>query len=215
MSSNSGDVQDDNDHSLSDDLVLRPPSPPPIDDAENMKPESPPLNLHLMFSGRIIKVLVGAERREWLLHEPILSSKSKFFLKVLQSPFKEGLEGVVALPEEDPKVFEGFVSWLYRRVCRMQEPVDYKRVAGRNGAAEKEKFKAMEAYPEFGSYMVDFMVRWADPEMEPYKSRTDRFVRGLMPEWWYVLDILCKTQRGDGDYEADYWNDVEGAERWQ
>ncbi|KAF2500044.1 hypothetical protein BU16DRAFT_522892 [Lophium mytilinum] len=62
-----------------------------------------------------IEVVVGTEpnTRTWFLYESLLCSYSDFFRAALQGGFKEAKEKRVALPEEDPEVFELFVQWLF------------------------------------------------------------------------------------------------------
>jgi hypothetical protein len=63
---------------------------------------------------RIITVRVGTGEKqvEHQLHESVLV-KSPFFQACLATNWKEGKEGMVDLPEEDPETFALLVEWLY------------------------------------------------------------------------------------------------------
>jgi hypothetical protein len=63
----------------------------------------------------------------WYLPKKLLVEYSTFFAAALNGNFAEGKTHCVALPEEDPDIFQIFVQWLYRggalsrsdsRVCR-------------------------------------------------------------------------------------------------
>ena len=58
-------------------------------------------------------VLVGGDKVQFSVHKDLLCETSKFFRAALLGKFKEGLEQTVPLPEDDPKVFDQFVNWLY------------------------------------------------------------------------------------------------------
>ena len=55
----------------------------------------------------------GNTKKVWHLPEKLLKSKSTFFTAALEGGFAEGLSKSVALPEEDPDLFENYVEWLY------------------------------------------------------------------------------------------------------
>ena len=55
----------------------------------------------------------GDDKKFWHLPEKLLTSKSTFFTAALEGGFAEGLSKSVALPEEDPNLFENYVEWLY------------------------------------------------------------------------------------------------------
>ncbi|KAK4223026.1 hypothetical protein QBC38DRAFT_447717 [Podospora fimiseda] len=65
------------------------------------------------FSGRVIKMLIGPEKKEWNIHESLLLDVSEFFIKTLKGSFKESKEGLIEFPEEEVGIFGHFVNWLY------------------------------------------------------------------------------------------------------
>lgn len=58
-------------------------------------------------------VLVGPDAKPFNVHEELLTLHSPFFRAALTGNFKEAEDKTVTLKEEDPKIFEFFVHWLY------------------------------------------------------------------------------------------------------
>jgi hypothetical protein len=57
---------------------------------------------------------VGSGEKKLSVHKKLLCEASKFFAKAFNGPFKEGLIGVIELPEEDEVALNAFITWLYR-----------------------------------------------------------------------------------------------------
>lgn len=62
----------------------------------------------------VVSVFVGKKRKEFNVHKKLICEASKFFSDAFNGPFKEGQEGSMYMPEDDPDVFSCFVDWLYR-----------------------------------------------------------------------------------------------------
>lgn len=60
-----------------------------------------------------IQIIVGPERRSFHGHKAILAARSVWFESALNPSYREALEGVIRLPEEDPRVFEMLFEFLY------------------------------------------------------------------------------------------------------
>lgn len=58
-------------------------------------------------------MLVGSEGRKFRIHKGLLCHHSSHFRAALNSPFREGIEGVVNLRSDDVETFHAFYSWLY------------------------------------------------------------------------------------------------------
>jgi hypothetical protein len=58
-------------------------------------------------------VIVGEEKKEFAVHEVLLTHYSDFFRAALNGKFKEAEEKRITLHDEVPAVFESFVHWLY------------------------------------------------------------------------------------------------------
>lgn len=61
-------------------------------------------------SNKIVTVVVGHDEVKWCLHENLLVSESDFFKASFRGPWKESKEGVLRLPEDEPRTFELFVG---------------------------------------------------------------------------------------------------------
>lgn len=62
----------------------------------------------------VVKIYVGRKRKEFIVHKNLICDASKFFNDAFTGPFKEGQEGVMYMPEDDPESFSCFIEWLYR-----------------------------------------------------------------------------------------------------
>lgn len=60
-----------------------------------------------------IQIIVGPERQLFHGHKAILAARSVWFESALNPSYREALEGVIRLPEEDPKIFEMLFEFLY------------------------------------------------------------------------------------------------------
>lgn len=62
---------------------------------------------------KMLKVVVGPEKEEYMVHRERLCTVSPFFKLACESGFKESVEGVVYLPEVESNTFDYFLQWLY------------------------------------------------------------------------------------------------------
>lgn len=58
-------------------------------------------------------MLIGSKEQLFIVHKDAVCAKSKFFKAACSSPWKEGQENIVRLPEEDPSTFQCYVDWVY------------------------------------------------------------------------------------------------------
>ena len=69
-----------------------------------------------MLGVEFVTLYVGPKRRQFVVHKKLLCDRAAFFHKAFQSGFKEGIDGVMHLLEEDPDSVEYLIDFLYRRV---------------------------------------------------------------------------------------------------
>lgn len=69
----------------------------------------------------IVTLVVGKKRKEFKVHKKLICEASKFFNDAFNGPFKEGKEGIMYMPEDDPDVITYLVDWLYRSPLPMVE----------------------------------------------------------------------------------------------
>jgi hypothetical protein len=62
----------------------------------------------------IVKLVTGKKRKVFNVHKKLLCDASKFFNDAFNGPFKEGYDGTMYMPEDDPDVITRMISWLYR-----------------------------------------------------------------------------------------------------
>lgn len=70
------------------------------------------LSMGDLLSHRIVTIYVGPpqKRRRYTVHENLLSSESEFFRASFRGGFRESTDGVLELPEDEPRTFELFVG---------------------------------------------------------------------------------------------------------
>ncbi|KAI9676800.1 MAG: hypothetical protein M1829_002895 [Trizodia sp. TS-e1964] len=69
-----------------------------------------------------ITVLVGPTEDSFAVHKAPVCEVSPFFRAALDGNFRESKEGIIKLPDEDPKIFGCFLHWLYNK--RLRTPTD-------------------------------------------------------------------------------------------
>jgi len=64
---------------------------------------------------KIITVRVGeaGSTKDFSVHEELVRANSPFFEAALGREWKEAVEGVVTLPDDNPEIFGIYVQWLY------------------------------------------------------------------------------------------------------
>lgn len=60
-----------------------------------------------------LEIIVGPERRVMHGHKAILAARSDWFRSALRPGFREAREGRIVLSEDDPKIFEALLEFLY------------------------------------------------------------------------------------------------------
>lgn len=63
---------------------------------------------------RTITVYVGSAKVPFVVHTEVICEKSRFFKAACSDRWIEGQTKTVDLPEENPQVFQLYVSWLYK-----------------------------------------------------------------------------------------------------
>ncbi|KAJ4378440.1 hypothetical protein N0V86_006143 [Didymella sp. IMI 355093] len=64
---------------------------------------------------QFVTVLVGPEKKPFVVHRDLLIYHSDFFRAALTSNFEEAKNKNVTLPDDEPTIFEFFVHWLYHK----------------------------------------------------------------------------------------------------
>ncbi|KAI9658960.1 MAG: hypothetical protein M1821_001920 [Bathelium mastoideum] len=83
-------------------------------------PNRPLFKQNFYDSGPFVTINVGPseevekeKRSSFFVYEKHLTHHSTFFRKALSGPWTESISRVIELPEDEPKVFQLFVQWLY------------------------------------------------------------------------------------------------------
>lgn len=66
-------------------------------------------------------VVVGSEKKSYLLHKGLLCFYSDYFRAAFNGSFKEATDGKIELMDVEPKVFDIFQIWLYSRRLQTSE----------------------------------------------------------------------------------------------
>ncbi|KAI9720198.1 MAG: hypothetical protein M1812_003016 [Candelaria pacifica] len=79
------------------------------------KPVNYVTHLGPLLTPEMVDLYVGPGRQLFRVHKGLLCYHSAFFDKAFDGKFKEGQEGMMYLPKDDPVPFEIVVTWLYRQ----------------------------------------------------------------------------------------------------
>ncbi|GIZ42766.1 hypothetical protein CKM354_000602300 [Cercospora kikuchii] len=91
------------------------------------------------YRGPVILFVVGTESVEtFAIHKQLIAAKSEFVRLALQGGWREAKDGVISLPDDDPKTFEIYQAWLYDRKIYTDLWVD--------GIHDKESRRLMVAW---------------------------------------------------------------------
>jgi BTB/POZ domain len=81
---------------------------------------SPPASLKLQIlnqrsalGSEVVTLVVGAEKKIYVIHKKLLCDRSVYFSKAFQGRFKEASEGRMELPNDTVAAFDCLITWLY------------------------------------------------------------------------------------------------------
>lgn len=72
------------------------------------------------YDGAVFTVSVGSTKKEWHIHENILTKDSDFFAAAAKKQWSEGQDKRITLSDDDPETFQVYVGWLYERKILIQ-----------------------------------------------------------------------------------------------
>lgn len=81
--------------------------------------------LKSLLDGPAVDIYVGRKRKHFAVQKKLVCNRSTYFDKAFNGAFKEGVEGTIYLPDDDPDIVEAFIAWLYRGTL-LQAPLDSK-----------------------------------------------------------------------------------------
>jgi len=144
-----------------------------------------------------LTILVGPDKFQHTVHKDLLCQKSPYFSAAANDCWKEGQEGRVPLPDDDPAAFVLYVQWLYRgRIFSSQD-------IGDTGGNREEINLLIEAFilgeklqdQNFKDAVIDSLVHAVDtPDGQdtrwyPRSAAVDRAYKGT-PESSPLLKLL-------------------------
>ena len=148
----------------------------------------------------IVKVGTGETQKSFTLHKGILCHYSGYFKAALNRKFAEATAGVVELPEDEVKVFEAFVIWLYTKtfndngeagnlsICKLWVFADRRQIPKLvNDMIEDSRKKSLRVWispnnelrylyenttngAELRRFVVYFITRYGNPSMLAHES---------------------------------------------
>jgi len=62
----------------------------------------------------MVTLSVRPKHHEYTVHEDLICRPSEFFKKAFEGKFKEGEEGVLCMPENEPGTISLYIDWIYR-----------------------------------------------------------------------------------------------------
>ena len=165
-----------------------------------------------------VTLYIGPDKLPALIHKNILCDASKVFEAAFESEYKEGLEQVMHLPEDDPDLFDIFVQCIYRGSCSWPA----------SGAADDEP---LQMYILAEKYQVKFLKKSiidlyyeavkANSEPPPLEMVAKAYaqispnsrIRKLITDWYvWNPESCCKIRdtsvqdflRGQPDIATDF-----------
>lgn len=104
----------------------------------------------------IVTVLVGPDEKSYSLHKGLLCKHSSYFRAALTGSFVEATTQTVRLDEEDPAIFDLFVTWLYTQ-CIIPNDMSSKDVDWQI-LAEQYVFAERRSSPSFKNAIIDTLA---------------------------------------------------------
>ncbi|OBT69593.1 hypothetical protein VE03_00889 [Pseudogymnoascus sp. 23342-1-I1] len=72
---------------------------------------------------QIATIIVGEEKKEWMIPTDLLCFHSGYFRSALRGGFAEAMTGRVELLNEKPSTFELIIEWLYSHKIKERDPI--------------------------------------------------------------------------------------------
>ncbi|KAH0012092.1 hypothetical protein KCU78_g9828, partial [Aureobasidium melanogenum] len=69
--------------------------------------------MKFLYNSQMVTILAGPDQEKFVVHQPLLCSKSQYFNKALTGSFEESKTGIVRLEDVSPVLFRIVVTWLY------------------------------------------------------------------------------------------------------
>ena len=135
---------------------------------------------------------VGPKRKNMEIHKNLLASISPELDKHVNNDMKEGIEGIINLPDEDEEVLTLFTEWAYTG------DYAYKRITLRNPVDPKDPWPSLHKHLQLCAFADKFNVpilqRLAESkfhtEIKSFESKSERDVAGLVMLIGYAYDNL-------------------------
>ncbi|KAF2122000.1 hypothetical protein BDV96DRAFT_640069 [Lophiotrema nucula] len=121
------------------------------------------------FRGRCIRIEVGRgdEVEVFGAHRAVLTESSEFFARALRRDWKESQDNIVQLPEDEPRIFELFLHFLYDKkipIKAVDPNLEHLSAAEVHAAIEKQldaEFSSLCKLYVLGEKLQDVAVRKA------------------------------------------------------
>ncbi|KAJ9636600.1 hypothetical protein H2204_005200 [Knufia peltigerae] len=72
-----------------------------------------------------VQIFVGESKKPTYCHKALICACSRFFACAFLGPYEEGSQNKMNLPEEEPRLFQIFLEWLYERPLSLDAYMDY------------------------------------------------------------------------------------------
>ncbi|KAF2635856.1 hypothetical protein P280DRAFT_522630 [Massarina eburnea CBS 473.64] len=154
--------------------------------------------------GEAVNIIVGAEKKRFLIHKDIICHHSEYFRVAFNGEWKEADDKDVVLEDVDAGMFGIFVSWLYTsklpygsdwlaayRNCNKTSPVSNFGILILNACVLGERLLAQKFSQEAHNYYIDLRSPSGyDEVIYAYKN---------LPEDSSILQMMVDTQ-------CTYWD---------
>ena len=63
-------------------------------------------------------IYVGKKRKQFTVPKKLICNRINYIDKAFNGAFREGSNGAIYLPKDDPTIFDSFIAWLYRNTLQ-------------------------------------------------------------------------------------------------
>lgn len=106
-----------------------------------------------------ITVVVGEEKKEYILHKAYATKSSDFFKSATTGNWTEAKLKKVVLPSHDPSLFDVYIQWLYTGVIAAENLKVTTTSHGTKDPTGIQRYQCLMKLYELGYYLMDTVFR--------------------------------------------------------
>ena len=167
-------------------------------------------NFHRFCGVEGVTLLVGPDKGKFLIHKDILCEASRYFDAAFSSGFKEATEQTLALEQENPRIVESFINWIYTGRLNYVVPKDRTTVPLYEEPLElyllADKYEVPKLRRQLVQYFYDLR---SNHTLQPLATFTRLYDKTTDNDGLRKLFIDMMVWEGD-----DVWFRLKGWDEW-